>query len=240
MMHIQKICLLAAMVFVFTGSFAQKNRSASSNREDVGGDALVQMYKNMYQTSLEYNDLAIATQATYALLALEPENTKRLDTLAQIYFQRSAFAQAILVSSDVLKKEPTNQGMLELRAFAKQSLGAAKEALEDYEFLHSLSNDPYHLYEIATLQYSMRRFGECENSITKLLASPDIKDKTISLSYNKIQQAVPFNAALHNLYGVVLLDQGKSDDAKKHFDEALEIAPEFYLAKANIESMESK
>ena len=184
--------------------------------------------------------MAVATQATYALLALEPENTKRLDTLAQIYFQRSAFAQAILVSTDVLKKEPTNQGMLEVRAFSKQSLGAAKEALADYEFLHSLSNDPYHLYEIATLQYAMRRFGECENSITTLLASEAIKDKTISLSYNKIQQTVPFEAALHNLFGVIMLDQGKAEVARKHFEKAVELSPEFYLAKANIDSMDSK
>lgn len=237
-MQIQKTVLVAVLVLLFSSGFSQKNKSVS--REDAGGDKLAEMYKTMYSTSLKYNDLAAATQATYALMALEPDNFARLDTLAQLYFQRSAFPQSILVANDVLLKDPENQQMLEIRAFSKQSLGAAKESLVDYETLYKLSKDPYHFYEIATLQYTMRRFGECEDSITRLLASPDIKDKTISLSYNQIQQSVPFAAALHNLYGVLQLDQGKPDIAKKHFDQALQLAPEFYLAKANKEALVKK
>lgn len=238
-MQIQKMILLALLAFVTSHLNAQKAKSAVE-RDDVGGNDLIEMYRTVYETSLKYNDLSVATQASYALIALEPGNMNRLDTLARIYFQRSAFAQAIMVARDVLASQPENKEMLEITAFSKQSLGASKEALDDYEALYKLSGDPYHLYEIATLQYTMRRFGECEANITRLLAMPEIADKTMTISYNKVNQQVPFPAALHNLYGVLHLDQGKEEIAIKHFQQALDLAPEFYLAKANLEALQNK
>jgi tetratricopeptide (TPR) repeat protein len=238
----KKVFLLLTLCFFTMIGHAQKGK------KETGGDCQAQTnnileksYNAMYRDGLRYGDLSIASNAVYGLLSIHPDSTALLDTLAALYFQRGAWPQVVLVTTDILGKNEKNEGARELRAVANQSLGRAKESLEDYERLYAEKANPYHLYEIAALQFAMKRLGECELSIQKLLNDATIKEKTIVISLQDGRsQDVPLAAAGMNLVGVANMEQGKKDIAKSAFEAALKIYPEFILAKNNLEALEAK
>ncbi len=241
------VLLIAAVFALCSSGWAQKvkEKPVAGETKSVtdapkgGVDPQYQRYHQIYESALNYNDYAVATDALYHLIALQPQNVALKDTLAAVYFQRGAWPQVVLLTTEILKANPENQGALELRAIANQSLNRAKESLEDYEALYKKTQNPYHIYEIAALQLSMKRFGECEGSIKVLLGDQSIKDKTIVITVQDGRsQDVPLPAAAFNLNGVLDMEQGKKDSAKAYFETAIKIYPEFLLAKNNLEALE--
>lgn len=224
------------VLLIFSCGYAQKGKRKTDTIQ-APTRALDQEhhYRQVYAEAIKYNDFAIATQAVYDLIAISPNPKGLKDTLSQIYFQRAAWPQVILLTMEILEDDPANDGAWELQAIANQSLGRIKEALDSYEQLYKSTKSPFHLYEIAALQYSMRRFGECELSIKRLVADPEIKDKQITIStQDGKSQEVPLSAAVMNLQGVMHLDQGNKEDAKAAFEAAIKLFPDFILAKGNL------
>ncbi len=236
-MHYRLFTLILLVCLSASPLLSQKKKGTEAPKEPDTKEVLIKMYEDILNQSLAFNDLAVATQATYSLMALQPEDSARIDTLAAIYFQRGAYPQTVMVGSKVLETTPDNLEVMEMVAISKAQLGASLEALGDYEKLFGKSSDLYHLYEIASLQYTVRRYGECETSIKRLMGSEGINEREVNLSFKQGSQKVPMNAAVENLYGVLMLEQGKGDEAKKHFETALKIFPEFYLAKGNLDAM---
>jgi tetratricopeptide (TPR) repeat protein len=196
-------------------------------------------FKSVFDRALRYNDLGVASEAVYQMLSISPANEIYLDTLAVLYFQRSAWPQTILVCNDLLAKEPNKPSALELRAIAHQNVGMIKESLADFEILYPITKNSYHLYEIAAMQYTMRRYGECDATLGKLLKDPEIKDKKIDINASQNErQSVPLAAACHNMAGVMLLEQGRKPEAAGAFKAALELFPDFVLAKNNLKEAE--
>ena len=231
------VCLSANFVVAQKGKVKPTGTESSPAASVAGGD--ISLYRQIYQKAILYNDFAVATDAMYHLIALQPDQAPLKDTLAALYFQRGAWPQVVLLTTELLETNKENIGALELRAVANQSIGRAKESLEDYETLYKASKNPYHLYEIASLQLGMKRFGECELSVRELLSDVSIKDKTIAISVQDGRsQEVPLAAAAMNLNGVLDLEQGKKDSAKGHFGNAIKVFPEFLLAKNNLEAMD--
>ena len=254
-MQYRLIPLALALVFACTAAYGQKKKKKKDTEEapafteapasdpapaetSAADNELVAMYKDILNNSLEFNDLAVATQATYALMALEPDNGFRIDTLTAIYFQRGAYPQVVMVGSKILETRPDDLKITEMVAISKAQLGASMEALTDYESLFKQSNDIFHLYEIASLQYTVRRYGECETSIQRLLTSPEVADKEVTLNFKQGSQNVPMKAAVYNLYGVLQLDQGNKEAAIGHFKQAVQLFPEFFLAKNNLDALQ--
>lgn len=237
MMQKYKILFLALLFIGVTQvAFGQKKKEAPAPEKNDQAA----FYQKVYEQGLRYNDLAVSTQAVHGIIAADPEATHWLDTLATLYFQRGAFAQCLLTSTEALQNTPGNQTTMEMAAVSKENLGLLKEALADYEQLYSKSQNIFHMYQISTIQYGLRRFGECEQTVNRLLADPKGKEETILINSERGQQRVPFYAACQNLLGVLMLDLGKQDMAKKHFDQAILIYPEFALAKANLLALSKK
>ncbi len=245
--HTIRFAMFLALLIagMFTTASAQKGKggAAPAKTEDTpkqaGGYDPIKSYQQIFHSALTYNDFAVATDAMYHLIALQPEQTALKDTLAALYFQRGAWPQVVIVTTEILDAHPDNQSALELRAVANQSIGRAKESLADYETMYKSSKNPYHMYEIAALQFTMKRFGECEISINQLLGDESIKEKTIAISVEDGRsQDVPLAAAAMNLHGVLELEQGKKESAKTNFQTALKIYPEFILAKNNMDAID--
>lgn len=219
------------------GLQAQKKAKSTPATEDNA----VAHWQKIYDRGVHYNDLAVATEAVYHLRELQPERTGLGDTLARLYLERTAYTQCLLVSLDILEKDPENLVVREYAALSRQSLGMVKEALAEYETLFKATDNSYHLYEIAGLQYALRRYGECEESLNRLLERKDLDGKTISLAAaNTRRQDVPMAAAFHNLFGVLEMDQGHPNKAENHFVQALRIYPEFILAQNNLKVLQDK
>ena len=71
---------------------------------------------------------------------------------------------------EVFEKQPDNQRILEILATAEQSEGNEKDALSYYEQLYPKTKDLYHLYQIITIQYDLKRLAECNANIDLMLA----------------------------------------------------------------------
>lgn len=229
------VLLTVAISLLSLNAKAQRKKTpepASTTTVD-SKQADIDLHKKIYSQAMQYGDLGVAINTVYTILALGGEGSYK-DTLAYLYFNAGKNVQAILVADDILAEQPNNTTMLEITAISQQNLGLVKEALANYEKLYTLSPDIYHMYSIATLQYSLKRFGECGNTIDQIIKSED-NVKPIKITNNNGQsQEVPIKAACLNMLGVMALELKQTDVAMKSFQEAIKIAPDFALANGNL------
>lgn len=192
----------------------------------------------VYHLAISFADYEVAKNSMFTLIAKYPARVDYLDSLARIYFAMGAYPQALAAADFVLKSQPDNQQILELSAICQNAMKNEKEALSTYEKLYGKTNSVYHLYQIAVLQYSLQRTGECSKSIETIIADKDAVTEKIRISYDEQNaQNVPLAAAAYNLRGVLSRDLKENEKAKADFNEALKIFPEFQLAKNNLEMM---
>lgn len=197
--------------------------------------------EKIMRMALKYNDLNVAKNALYQMIYLAPENKSLKDSLAILYFNIGSYTECILISREILSENSTNSSVLELKAISEQNIGMFKESLVDYEALYAKNKNIYHLYQIATLQYELKRFGECDQSIATIIADKESEKQEISIvTGDRRQQKVPIKAACLNMRGVLALETGKNEIAKTSFQEALKISPDFFLAKNNLTISEKK
>jgi tetratricopeptide (TPR) repeat protein len=229
MLTLKKNLVLFLFSLMSLAAFAQQNVKESET------------YKTnmqVYQTAVKYNDLAVAKDALYRLISLEPSNVSLLDSLAYMYYDNSNFVSTILVSKDIIAKDPKNVNARELTAISFQNLGLKDKALEQYESLYLLNNNINTIYQIAFLQYELKRFKEAKTSIDIILESKGLEDqRVVHATSEKTQQEVPMKASILNLKGLIDIENGNKEDAKLNFENALKLAPEFEHPKENLKKV---
>ncbi len=200
------------------------------------------IYEKIYRRALELNDLEQATTAVYSILAISPEKENWKDTLCLIYHGRGLFLQSYLLSNEILEKKVDNFTLREVRAQALEGLGKFPEALFDYDFLMSKSPLLIYRYKSAALQYMLKRYGESEANIQKILADEASSKDKVGMqtdgSNGSQNQEVPIRAAAYNVRAAIALDMNKSAEALEAINQALEIAPDFYMARQNLERIQ--
>ncbi len=195
----------------------------------------------IYQLAIKYGDIEVAKNATYSMMQQHPDSICYLDTLCRLYFSAGANAQTILTAREYLAKDPSSLFIRELLAVSLGNLNKNKDALEQYEILHKQTKSVYHAYQIAVLQYVLKRYGECETSLNAVIADSSAVTARVSINIDQTQtQQVPLRAAAYNVKGVMEKDLNLIEQAKADFNEALKIYPEFVLAKNNIDGMNAK
>jgi len=196
----------------------------------------------VYATALKYYDLNAATSALYNAMALKPDRKDLRDSLALLYFAGERYGQAYTVGEEILKENPKRNDILEMVAVSKQSLGLAKEALEDYETLYKADTKQiFYLYQIATLQYQLKRYGECVASLDQIIGNEAAAKQNVNIrNSNNTSQSVPMKAAALNVKGIVAMDLSKEAEAKELFNQAIQAFPDFALAKGNLAALEQK
>ncbi|MEN2992373.1 MAG: tetratricopeptide repeat protein [Bacteroidia bacterium] len=219
--------------------WAQKKSHSTppSSRSDTFSSIPVKVY----QQAQQYGDALTQIYALHWRLATEGASFALRDTLAQTYFQAGLFRQCISVVEELLRENPRNSALLELRALAYLYLQDQKNALDSYEKLYELTQSPLDLYQVITLQFNLQRYGECQANIDRLLATPESERLRVRISTPDGQsQEVPLRAAAWNVRGVLLRAQKEFSRAKAAFEEALKIYPEFVLAKGNLEDLQKE
>jgi tetratricopeptide (TPR) repeat protein len=234
----RKFLAFSFVLAVLPGLFFAQTRTQPAKPETQKDTVPVEI--KVYQRAVLFSDYDVAKNALYSLITKYPDRLDYLDSLARLYFSINAFPQAILASQIVLEKQPDNMALIELTAVSYNSMGQPKEALENYEKVYAVSKNIQHAYQLAVLQYTMKRYGECETMIKTILENPKSKEETLSLNdQSGSQQQVPLAAATYNLKGVMNKDLNKADQAKADFEESLKIYPDFTLAKNNLEAMKA-
>ncbi|MBP6730875.1 MAG: hypothetical protein KA149_02385 [Chitinophagales bacterium] len=205
----------------------------------VAQDAF-EIQSRVYKTALKNYDLQAATIALYNMQALKPERTDLNDSLALLYFAGERYAQAYLIGEEIVKADPKRNDILELVAVSKQNLGLVKEALADYEKLYAAEKSVFYLYQQATLQYQLKRYGECVASLDQIISNPESEKQKVNIRLQQGSQEVPMKAAAFNVKGICAIELNQEEAAKQNFTKALELYPDFALAKGNLENLGKK
>lgn len=223
-----KIVKLNLLIFLISFSLL-------ANAQDKN-DEQYNFYKSTYERALRYNDYAVAKNALYNMLSINPENDSAMYTLAYFYFDSKQYASSVLVGMDLIKKHPNDLNIVDILAESYDNLGIKQKALDNYEKLYLLGNDLNALYKTTFLQYDLKRYDECTTNIGILLSRKEVDSTQMVYTFeeNK-QQQFPMRVSVLTLRGLVEKSQGDKDAAKKSFEAALAIAPDFKLASQNLE-----
>ena len=112
--------------FLFLGLIGMSLSAQSGSAEAIAVE------KQILRDAKRIGDPNVAAYSMYKLIALEGENSTYKDSLAYIYFSSRKYASCFLVANDVLKRDPKNVGILELKAISLESLGALDKSGEVY------------------------------------------------------------------------------------------------------------
>ncbi|MFQ3215490.1 MAG: tetratricopeptide (TPR) repeat protein, partial [Marivirga sp.] len=203
--------------------------SQSSNTEDIN------RAKVKYRKSLQYNDYGMAKNAIYDLMVLEPSNYSYLDSLAYMYYEFRQYASAALVSKDALKYNANNQMLLQIAAQSFNELGAVEQSMQMYQRLYNVSDDAFILYEVANKQYELKNYQDALLNTELLLGKPMVTATLVKVKNSSEDEIeILFKAVIFNLQGLIAKGQGNDEDAKKYFNSALKVAPNYALPKENL------
>jgi tetratricopeptide (TPR) repeat protein len=235
--------LAVASVSVGAQSLNQKRNQpatapAPTTAQKPALSAASQHFLAKYATATRWNDMDVARDALYGLIIENPTNDSLIVTLGYLYFENQKYASSLLVAQDLLVRNPKNEAYLELAAVSAQELGVADRALQHFESLYLINNNVGTLYQIAFLQFGLKRYTECNASADILLGRPE--SGTTKVVFNDTQgnqKEYPMKVAVINLKGLVALENGDKAAARKSFNEALAAAPDFAPAKENLEKV---
>lgn len=194
-------------------------------------------------------DASVAINSLYYIVAEEGKTSLYRDTLALLYFNMASYVQCELVAAGIVKdfadsiEKGQKLSVLEALALSQSSLGKVKEAIQSFEKLLSKTNEMYHGYRLAEMQYTYQRVGEAMQTVLAAERLQNSMKGKVSIDLgNKQTQAVSLEAALQNLKGYILLKEYPDQKAAAitAFKKALEIQPDFVLAKNNLDYAEGK
>lgn len=235
------------LFIIFTLAFAAaKAQDAPQSapptaQQPTAGQVLSAHYSKTYQAALRYSDYDVAKSALYDLMVENPQNDSILYSLALIYYQSKNYASAGLVAKDLLTMTPDNLAAMEIAAVSFENIGAKDKALEQYETLYLKSDNFQILYKMAFLQYELKKYTESKTNADILLGKKETKEaKGVFNDKEGNQKEYPAGAALYNLKGLIALAEEDKSNAKSFFNKALEMAPDFQLAKQNLESLKTE
>lgn len=225
-----KILFFGALLFTLAGTLETKAQGIDTVK--YRGDLMI------YARAMRYNDVDVAKNALYSLVNMNPRNDSLLFSLAYMYFDQQNYISSILVSQDVLRVNPDHLAALEVSGLSYENIGARDKALESYESLYLKNNSVTVLYKMAFLQFETKKLSEAKTNAEILLGKKEAAEtKLVFPIEDQKEQEVPMIASVYNLLGLISKEEGNMTEAKNYFNKALETAPEFALAKNNLEEL---
>ncbi len=206
-----------------------------SDTQAQDNGAMKKHYLKVYNQAITYNDAAAAINALHGYIAVD-SNMAYKDTLSMLYFNTKNYYSSLLLAEEVYKAVPENVDAMARAAECYDELGDPKAATGLFEQVVPKTKSPYHIYKMAVCQYQIKRVAESEASARAAIA--DTNSKKIGVAFTSMdgtQQAVPVNAAAANLLGVLRMDLKNYAEARKYFQEALKMFPDFVGAKGNLD-----
>lgn len=195
-------------------------------------------FARKYSVAQRWGDYEVAKDALFDLIAEFPGSDSLLFTLAYYYYENQKYPSCAMVCTDLLARSPKHAGALELSGVSYENLNIKDKALQSFESLFLLTNDNATLYKMASLQYDLKRYQEVLTNADILLSKPEAT--TLHVVFNDAQnkpKEYVMKAALFNLKGLAYKAQADKENAKKAFEEALKVVPDFDAAKQNLASL---
>jgi tetratricopeptide (TPR) repeat protein len=207
-------------------------------KKESVSNSLLEHYVRKRAVAARWNDYEIVRDAMYDMIIEDPANDSLIAQLAYLYFDNQKFPSTVLVCQDLLNRNPKNVQALEMAAISYENLSLLDRALQSYESLFLLTGNITSLYKMAFLQFELKRYAESITNADIMLGKPDVD--TMKVQFNDKDgkpKEYPVRIALLNLKGMVYKDQADKVNAKKFFEEALKLAPDFAPAKQGLDSL---
>ncbi len=246
----KRIVSLSIIMFLsMTLARAQKTNSNQTNttqkpvetevkKEQPAGNPLGDHFASKYAIAARWNDFDVAKDAMYDLIVEYPGSDSLIFALSYFYYENQKYPSSVLVCQDLLARNPKNVQALELAGMDYESLNIYDRALQSYESLFLLTNNNLTLYKMSFLQYELKRYTECLTNVDILLANPDADIIKVGFNdTNKKPKEYAMRVALLNLKGMVYKAKTDNVNARKYFQEALAIAPDFLFARQNLDGL---
>ena len=196
------------------------------------------LQNSIYKKAKSYNDPSVAINSLYKMIAIQPENVLLKDSLMREYLTISQWAPSYMISREILAMQPNNLFALEVSCISLQNLALKQQALNEYESLYLKSDRIDVLYTISFLQFELKNFTESLTNLDILINNSETEEMSVSVSKsdNSVQEVL-IRAQLNYLKGLIYLEQSKNEDAKKYFNIALTISPDFQNAIDRLKSI---
>jgi len=219
------ITFLGALFCMFSCNNSQKNHIGTEMDHEI----------KLYHQAIKFGDVGTAIHAMQSLLVWDSTHTSYYDTLAVLYFHSQNYAQAVQSAQEALDKDPNNDKLLQIAAHGCQFLGRSDMAIIYYVKLEKVKPGPVVSYELASSYFYMKDLKQVSDNIDKVMADKKSDTTKVNISFNqgRDQQDVPVKAACYNLLGTLYMNENKKDEAVKNYKKAIEIYPDFELAKQN-------
>jgi len=221
------------LIYIFT--FILATTAIAQNTTSIAFE------KQKLQQAKAYGDESIVANVMYSLIALEGPQSSYKDSLAYVYFNKRNYVSCFLVTNDLLKTKPENLELLEMNAVSLESMGALEKSKEAYEKLFAMTNDNYHAYKLAGIEFRMNQNEGAYATIKKAGQISGNEGLKITFQVNEnYNQNVELKAAIAYLEGLIAVSLNKSVEAKTSFERAIQIFPDFVLAKSKLEILNAK
>jgi tetratricopeptide (TPR) repeat protein len=215
----------------------------SASSKAGGADSIVLVQKQteqlqIYRKAITYNDMSTAASALVSFLNSGGSNVYQ-DSLAIVYYNLNNFNGAYKLANELYTANNKNSTALTLLADISGRGGETKVSLEWYEKLCILNPSPYNHYQLASKQFLLERKLECKQSLLKVIAdSAEARKQPVSMEVsNGYFEQVPTLAAAYNMMGVLSFNDKKKEEAATFYNKAIAVAPEFVIAKQNLEAL---
>ncbi len=199
----------------------------------------IEQEKKTFVLARKYMDVGAMQNALMRIIAAEGDHSTYRDTLAALYEQTGQFLSLLPLAEDLLKQDPKNETYLYYKALALEKTKRLKEAVDAYQQLFDLNKKVETGYHLGKLQYAMKRSAEAYATFSALHPD-DFKEGEFDLlpAGNNQSQKVPVKAAYYYYLGMTAYDLHNPEMAVKFFGKALEVYPDFALAKQNKQALE--
>ena len=206
--------------------------------QDQQIDPMLNLFLMKFNAAMRFNDQDIAKGALYDLIVENPGNDSLFLDLAMMYYEAQNYPSTILVSQELLARNKNNPTALEMAATSFEALNIYDKALQNYEALYLQTDAFLALYKMAFLQYNLKRYTECSATSDILLTKKEADEMKVTFTTADNQNKdYPIRVSVLNLKGMVAKDSGDKVNAKKFFEQALTLAPDFVQAKNGLASL---
>ncbi|MFI2741884.1 hypothetical protein ACG2LH_04025 [Zhouia sp. PK063] len=222
-----KKLLIAVCLCTGVSAFAQTNTS------------LLDHYKAFYKEMKAHGDVRGAIDALTHIDVLAPSQANK-DTLAYYYANGRQYVQALNVLGTT-KDTNASDLAVEVKAMALKAVNQPELAIEQYDILFQRKPDVYLAYDLVDLNLQTGKTAEAKTYINYGLANAK-DDQMLPFYQSQPAYQVPIKAAFTYQLGLLTYNEDKTniDGALTQIDKAIEIAPNFNLAKRVREALENQ
>ena len=197
-------------------------------------------FESYYALMKAHGDIQGIISAMTHLEAIEPSQARR-DTLAYVYVSEGRHMEALNTIGIDLNASDSDINV-EVKAIALKSINQGEKALPFFNELFKRQPNAYLAYELADLKVQLNDLAGAKKDVEYGLAN--VKDDMKRAFYERQQPyQTSLKAAFLYLKGLIVFNENQEANlgaSLKLINEALDIDPNFNLAKISREALEAR